>query len=155
MYISLCHARIIYVHSTSLEMSRASVHLGVHKRVLSNDTCRESLNDTCHKSLDVTYQCVANEVTKTTTAKNFTIVIAVNKQFLTDYVFKFPSNSEGHHLAGSSLEVVMDKFSILSSPNCCNFVPGFKHFVRSGMDTMNSSICFGQSRDKVFVFKCP
>jgi hypothetical protein len=52
--IALCHARIIYVHSTSSEMARACIHLGVHDHPVSNGTC--------HESLDIAYQCVANEV---------------------------------------------------------------------------------------------
>ena len=67
--IALCHARIIYVHSTSSEMARACIHLGVHDHPVSNGTC--------HESLDIAYQCVANEVTKAHTAKNSAIVMAV------------------------------------------------------------------------------
>ena len=62
----------------------------------------------------------------------------------------------------------MDKFSILTSPNCRNFVSGSKRFVHSGMGTMDSIMALkdhlgfkyvhdsrfqGQSEDKVFVFK--
>ena len=114
----LCHVRIIYVHSISSEMARACIYLGMHDHPVANGTCCESL--------DITYQCVANEVTKTPTARNSAIVMAANKQFLADYLLKSPSNGERHHLAGSSLEAVMDKFSILTSPNCRNFVSGSK-----------------------------
>jgi hypothetical protein len=94
--------------------------------------------------------------------------MAASKQFLADYLLKSPANVEGHHLVGSSLEVVMDKFSTLASPNCRNFVSGSKHFLRSGMGTMDSIMALkdhyafkfvhgsrfpGQSEDKVFVFK--
>ena len=141
-------------------MSRACIHLGNHKHLVSNGTCRESL--------DMAYQCVATEVMKTPTAKNSAIVIATSKTFLAYYLLKSPSNGEGHHLAGSSLEVVMDKFSTLASQNCRNFVSGSKRFVRSGMGTMDSIMALkdhsgfkyvhgsrfpGQSKDKVFVFK--
>ena len=60
--IALCHARIIYIHSTSVEMSRTCTHLGVYDHPLANDIC--------HEALDMTYQCVANEVLKTPTSKN-------------------------------------------------------------------------------------
>ena len=79
-----------------------------------------------------------NEVIKTPTAKNFAIVIAVNKKFLADYLLKSPSNGKGHHLSGLSLEVVINKFITPASPNCCNFISGSKRFVRSGMDMMDS-----------------
>ena len=68
MCIAFCHACILYFHSTSPKMSRACIHLGVHKYPISNGTCRESL--------DITYQCVASDVMKTPTAKNFAIVMA-------------------------------------------------------------------------------
>ena len=86
-----------------------------------------------------------------------------------DYLLKFPSNDDEHHLGGSSLEVVMDKFSSLASPNCRNLVSGSNRFVRSGMVTTDSIMALkdhsgfkyiydsrypGQSEDKVFVFKC-
>ena len=57
MYIAFCHARIIYVHSTSPWMSRICIHLGVHKHLVSNGACRESFY--------MAYQCVATEVMKT------------------------------------------------------------------------------------------
>ena len=62
----------------------------------------------------------------------------------------------------------MDKFSTFASPNCRNFVPGSKRFLRSEMETMDcimelkdhSAFKFvhgsrfpRQSMDKVFVFK--
>ena len=83
---ALCRARIIYVYFTSTEMSKAYRHLGVHEHYISNGTCRESL--------DMTYQCVVNEVMKTSTAENSTINMAANKKFLADYLLKFPSNGE-------------------------------------------------------------
>jgi hypothetical protein len=69
--IALCHARILYIHSTSVRMSRACIHIGVHDHPVANGTCRESL--------DMAYQCVANEVLKTPTAKNSAIVMAASK----------------------------------------------------------------------------
>jgi hypothetical protein len=49
-------------------------------------------NDTCHVSLDMAYKYVANEVIKICTSKNSTIIMAMNKQFLTDYLFNYSSN---------------------------------------------------------------
>jgi hypothetical protein len=114
------------------------------------------------------YQCVTNEVLKTPTAKNLAIVMAASKQFLADYLLKSPVNVEGHHLVGSFLEIIIDKFSTLTSPNCRNFISGSKRFLRSEMGTMDSIMALkdhfafkivhssrfpGQSKDKVFVFK--
>ena len=64
--------------------------------------------------------------------------MGVSKQFLTNQLFKSPSNSKGRHLVGSSLEVVMVKFSIIASPNNCNFISGSKCFAHSKTCTIDS-----------------
>jgi hypothetical protein len=63
----------------------------------------------------------------------------------------------------------MDQFSTLASPNCSNFVVGFKRLVRSGMGTMDNITTLkdhygfkffhenrflGHSKEKVFVSRC-
>ena len=158
--IALCHAQIIYIHFTSIGMSSACIHLGVHDHHVANDTCCESL--------DMAYQCIANEILKTPTVNNLVIVMAASKKFLVDYLLKSPACGEGQNFVGSSLEVVMDMFNILASPNYHNFVSGSTHFLRSGMGTIDSimalkvhfafkfvygSRILGQSKDKVFVFE--
>ena len=62
----------------------------------------------------------------------------------------------------------MDKFNTLASPNCRNFVFGSKHFLRSGIGTIDSIMALKdhsafkfvhgsrfprQSKDKVFILK--
>ena len=69
--LDVCYAKIIYMHSQSSNMSRVCIHLGVHNHPVSSEVCRESL--------DMAYQCVANEVAKTPTANNSTIVMAASK----------------------------------------------------------------------------
>ena len=91
-------------------MSSTCTHLGVHDHHPANHTCRETL--------DMTYQCVANEVLKTSTSKNLAIILATSKQFLVDYLLKSPASGKNQQLVGSSLEVVMEKFSTLASLNC-------------------------------------
>jgi hypothetical protein len=104
---------------------------------------------------------------KTIIDKNLAIVMRASRQFLTSYLLKSPSNGEGHHLVGSSLDVVMNKFNILTFPNYCNFVSGFKHFVygenghsstmmlkdHSSFKYVYGSRFMGQSKDKICVFK--
>ena len=65
---------IIYVHSTSLGMSRACIHLGIHDHPVSNGIC--------HESLDIAYKCVVQEVMKSPT----TTIMTTNKKFLTNYI---------------------------------------------------------------------
>ena len=100
--IVLCRAHIIYIHSASVGMSKVYIHLGVHDHHVSNGTCRESL--------DMTYQYFANEVLQTSTTTNSALVMVASKQLLADYLLRSPTIGESHHLVGSSLEVVMDKF---------------------------------------------
>lgn len=62
----------------------------------------------------------------------------------------------------------MDKFGTLGSPNCRNFVWGSKHFIRSGMNMIDSIIALkdhlgfkyvygnifsGQSKNKIIFFR--
>ena len=77
--IALCHARIIYVHSTSPGMSRVCIHLGVHDHPISKGTCCESL--------DMAYKCTAQEVIKTPTAKNSSIIMASSKKNIWQIMF--------------------------------------------------------------------
>ena len=125
VYIALYHARIIYIHSRVVGMSRVCIHLGVHDHPITNDTC--------HELLDMSYQCVVNEVLKIPTTKSLVIIMAASKQILANYLLKSPDSGESHHLVDSSLEVVMDKFNTLASPNYRNFVSRSKHFSRNGM----------------------
>lgn len=91
-----------------------------------------------------------------------------SKKFLVDFILKSPLPRQKNHLHGASLEVVMDKFSTLASPNYKNFVVGFKQFIQNGMGCMDSIMALKdhirfkyvhnnrflrQFKDKVFVFK--
>lgn len=47
-----------------------------------------------------------------------------------------PSNGEKCPLASSSLEVIMNRFGIIASPNCCSFLADSKSVVCNEMSTM-------------------
>ena len=66
--------------------------------------------------------------------------MTTSKQFSADYLLRSLVFGKSHHLVGLFLEVVMDKFSTLASPNCCNFMSKSKRFVRSGVQTMDKSM---------------
>ena len=57
----LCHALIIYIHSTSIGMSMTCSHLGIDDHPLANDTC-------CG-ALDMAFDCFAIEVLELPTTK--------------------------------------------------------------------------------------
>lgn len=80
-------------------------------------------------------QCIAKEVMKTPTQK-IAIVMEMNKQFLIYYLLNSPINGKAHHMVGLLLEVVIDKFTTLASPNCRDFVYGSNQFMHCGMGTM-------------------
>lgn len=78
--LTICCAMIIHIHSQSSDMSCACIHLGVHNHVVFIGVHCESL--------DMAFKCLANKVSKTPYAKKSTIVMAVSKQFLVDYILK-------------------------------------------------------------------
>ena len=122
----------------------------------------------CKKPVDFVYQCIASKVYKTPNAKNSTIVMAASRNFFSNYTLKTLTLREKHHIQSISFKNVMDKFAILSSPNCKNFVASARRFVCSNMDIIDNIMVLkdnakfkyihdsqfpGQSINKVFVFK--
>lgn len=118
MYIALYCAHIIYVHLTSPGMSMACTHLDIHKQHVSNGTWH------IIEVMEIIHSQILFAM------KTF---IDCEQTISINILFKFPSNGEGYHLANSSLEVVMDKFSTLASPNCRNFILVSKSFAHSEM----------------------
>lgn len=113
-------------------MSRVCIHLGAYDQPISNDTCDELL--------DMAYQCVAKEVMKTLTAKNFAVVmIRTNNYNWQTTLLNLHQTVKALH-GKYVFEVVMDKSMVIASPICHKFVSGSKSFVRSLMGTMDSSM---------------
>jgi hypothetical protein len=71
--VNFCPGRIYYVLGKD-DMSRACIHLGMHNHPVSDGICRETL--------DTISGLIAQEVSKTPTAKNSTIAMAASKEFL-------------------------------------------------------------------------
>jgi hypothetical protein len=71
--------------------------------------------------LDTISGLIAQEVSKTPTAKNSAITMATSKEFLDGYLIH---NGLGpkEMLGGKALEDVLDKFETLSSPNLRNMI---------------------------------
>lgn len=86
----------MYIHSTSLDMSRARVCLIVHNHPMFTRVHRESL--------DMGFQCVANEVSNTLTAKNLATIMIVTKKCIIDYILnpllKGESSISWHFIGG-------------------------------------------------------
>jgi hypothetical protein len=64
--------------------------------------------------------------------------MAASKHFLFDYLLKTLILGEKHHIHGTSLKNVIDKFTTLSSTNCRNFVAGARKSVHNGMDRIDT-----------------
>jgi hypothetical protein len=138
-------------------MIRACIHLGMHNHPVSNGICLETLN--------TIFGLIAQEVSKTPTAKKFTIAMATSKEILDKYLIH---NGIGPKkmLRGQELEDILDKFEHLSSPNLQNTISlsrssGKKRAYDSIMamqryttiEYIHSNIFLGQGKDKVYVFK--
>ena len=130
------------IHSQYFGMSCACIHLGVQDHYVS-------IGVQC-ESLEMAFQCVANEVSKTPTTKNSTIVIVASKEFIVDHYIQFPLPREEKYLHGASLEVSMVNFSTLASHNFKNYVLGSKQFTQSEMSPMDSIMALKGH----FGFKC-
>ena len=102
-----CDDRIYYVFTSNPDLTRVAIHTGHHIHTVSDGVCLDSI--------DLMYNCVAPEVAKTPNAKNSAIVMAASKKFLVDWLL-CPTPGQAH-LQGASLDLVMDKFNNLSSPN--------------------------------------
>jgi hypothetical protein len=90
------------------DMSRACIHLGMHNHPVSDGICRETL--------DTISGLIAQEVSKTPTAKNSAIAMAASKEFLDKYLIHTGPGPK-KMLRGQELEDVLDKFEHLNSPN--------------------------------------
>jgi hypothetical protein len=75
--VNFCDARIYYVLSKS-DITRACIHLGMHNHPASDGVCREII--------DTISSLVAQEVSKTPSAKNSAIAMAASKEFLDKYL---------------------------------------------------------------------
>jgi hypothetical protein len=116
--VNFCPGRIYYVLGKG-DMSRACIHLGMHNHPVSDDICRETV--------DTISGLIAQEVSKTPTAKNSAIATAASKEFLDKYLIHTGPGPK-KMLRGQELEDVLDKFEHLSSPNLQNTIS----FYRSG-----------------------
>jgi len=96
---------------------------GSNLHILYLGVCNHHVSHvSCHETLDIVYQFVANEVMKTPTPKKLYNCDG-NKQLIYGWLPPHvPYKCLRHHRNGSSLEMVMDKFTTLVSPNCHNFV---------------------------------
>jgi hypothetical protein len=138
-------------------MSRACIHLGMHNHPVFDGICRETL--------DSISSLIAQEVSKTPTAKNSAIAMAASKEFLDKY-FIHTGPGPKKMLRGQELEYILDKFEHLSSPNLRYTIllcrSGGKRGAYDSIMAMKKyttieyvlgNVFPGQGKDKVYVFK--
>jgi hypothetical protein len=97
-------------------MSRACFHLGVHDHPIAKVECRETMK--------VVKKLIANEVKQSPNAKSYVIRLAASKEFLSQHLLTM--HSDLVLFIGVSLTSIMDKFSILSSPNTHYTISNFR-----------------------------
>jgi hypothetical protein len=85
----------------------------MHNHPVSDGICRETF--------DMISGLIAQEVSKTPTAKNSAIAMAASKEFLDKYLIQ-TSLGPKKMLRGRELEDILDKFEHLSSPNLRNMI---------------------------------
>jgi hypothetical protein len=154
--VNFCSKHIYYVLGKG-DMSRACIHLGMHNHLVSAGICQDTL--------DTISGLIAQEVSKTPTAKNSAIAMAASKEFLDKYLIHTGPGPK-KMLRGQELEDVLDKFEHLSSPNLRNTIS----LCRSGgnrgaydsimvmkmyttIEYVHANIFPGQRKDKVYIFK--
>ena len=156
--INTCPCRIYYILGKRLTMTRACIHFGNHEHPVSDGMCRETI--------DQIHTLIGEEVSKTPTAKNSAIALAASKEFLSTFLLQTDHNTPTP-LRGPDLNVVMDKFKLLSSPNVRSIISSFRlHSGNKGYidkilelkktsryDYVQESVFPGQGSNKVFLFK--
>jgi len=139
-------------------MTRACIHLGSHSHPVANGLYRESL--------DTISSLIAREVAKTPTAKTSAIALAASKEFLDTFLVD-EGDGPKEMLRGKALDVVMDKFQVLSSPNVRNIVASFQNNGAGGgeidrilamkkqakIEFIHDSVFPRQGQEKVYFFK--
>jgi hypothetical protein len=138
-------------------MSRACIHLGMYNHPVSDGIYRETL--------DMISSLIAQEVSKTPTAKNFAIAMAASKEFLDKYLIH---NSPGPKkmLRAQEVEDILDKFEHLSSPNLRNTISLCRSGGKRGaydsnmamkkyttIEYIHANVFPRQGKEKVYVFK--
>jgi hypothetical protein len=78
-------------------------------------------NGICQETFDTISGLIAQEVSKTPTAKNSTIAITASKEFLDKYLI-YSGPRPKKMLQGQELEDILDKFEHQSSPNLWNMI---------------------------------
>lgn len=130
--IDVCGATIIYVHSTTPGMSCACINLRVHKHLVPRGICCEPINNGLYvfcKRGEQNIQCIKLCYRNGNEPTILSGLLVINIWC-----------GDKYHLHKVSLEVVMDKFFTLASPNCRNFVAWFKRLICSRMGTINNII---------------
>jgi hypothetical protein len=129
----------------------------MHNHPISDGIFRETL--------DMISGLIAQEVSKTPTAKNSAIAMATSKEFLDKYLIHTGPGPK-KMLRGQELEDVLDKFEHLSSPNLQNTISLYRSSSKRGaydnimatktyttIEYVHGNVFPGQGKDKVYVFK--
>jgi hypothetical protein len=153
-----CSARIYYVYGAA-NMTRACLHLGIHKHLVKVGEDQEIKERTC--------KLIEEQVKRTPKATNSAIVMEASKELVRELLIN-PNGALVRKYDLEELVPILEKCKYMSSPSIKNDVTVFKYIQRFGvMDGIatlrgyshwayiqeNKFPGQGSDLDKVFVFK--
>ncbi len=98
-----CHGQIYYIVHRLPSISKAAIHLEVHKHLVADGKCR--------KFVDETRRLIIEEVDCMPNVKISMISLGVTKTFLVTYLLNDNGDGNVELLNGEQLEQIQDKFS--------------------------------------------
>jgi hypothetical protein len=121
--ITTCAARIYYVYGAA-NMTRACLHLGVHKHLVKVGEDQEIK--------EKTRKLIEEQVERTSKATNFAIVMEANKELVGELLID-PKGILVRKYDLEELVPVLEKYKYMSSPNIKNDVTAFRYIRRFGI----------------------
>ena len=108
---------------TLKNLSHACIQLEVHSHQVGDSQCMEFL--------EVITGLIADKMAKISSAKTSAIALATSKESLNTYSIHYGLGPKGI-LRDDALEIVMDKFHLLSSSNVHNIIFSFRNNNKDG-----------------------
>ena len=157
MCLAACKARIYFVYTDNIEMTRVAIHFGEHGHPVAKGMYRDSTEMIC--------RLIVEQVAKTPMATNSAITFSASKDFLASYLFH-DKEGEKELLKVEEMEAVIDRFQYLSSQSIHNVISSFHSTNQGGVidkimtikkdskfEFIHDNVFPGQSKEKVYIFK--
>lgn len=133
MCVQTCICHMYYVVHSWSDLSRATIHLGMHVHPISKGKCKKSFEEV--KSM------VAKEVLHMPNVTSSAIALVASKTFLFCHLFNEDGEVLVELLKGEKINQTMLMFIPVCSHNIRNLISLFKHHMRN-MDSLDSILVF-------------